>query len=228
MTVDHQDLRPSFPDGPPISREQRVTEILKKTGAILTNGHFLLSSGLHAETYINKDQVYPHTRKIREIGGMIAEDFRDSSIEAVVGPVLGGVSLSHVTAAALTDLTGVDIPAVYAEKSEDGGFKFTRGYQAFVEGKRVLVVEDVLTTGGSVRKVLELVRNTGGEVVAVAVIVNRGGVTAENLGVDTLNSLIEIQMPTYNSDECPKCARGAPIDTQVGAGKNLANGQVSF
>src|SRR3989338_3413671 len=224
--LDQPKLRPSSPDGPPISREKRVRQILDQTGAVLTDGHFLYTSGLHGDTYINKDAIYPHTQETKEICGMWAEDFKDADIEVVVGPAMGGVILANNTADALTLITGHDVPGVYAEKA-DKGFVFTRGYEEFVKGKRVLVVEDILTTGGSAKSVVEAVREIGGEVVGVAVIANRGGVKPQDLGVDILDSLMDIQMKAVRQGECQKCSEGIPINTRVGAGKKLASPQTS-
>src|SRR3990167_10692639 len=133
------------------SRDERVKKILADTNSVLSNGHFVYVSGKHGDKYINKDAIYPHTKAIKELCRMWAQDFKNSGVEVVVGPAMGGVILSHDTATELTKLLKRDIPGVYAEKDGDGGFKFTRGYDAFVKGKKVLVVEDVLTTGGSVK-----------------------------------------------------------------------------
>jgi orotate phosphoribosyltransferase len=220
---DQQELRPSFPDGPPLSREERVRQILDETEAILTNGHFLYTSGLHGNTYFNKDAIYPHTREVREICKMWADDFSDAGVETVAAPAMGGITLSHVTATVLSDITGKDVAGVYAEKVEGKGFQFSRGMDKFIKGKRVLVVEDILTTGGSVKSVVDLVRETGGLIVGVGVIINRGGVTPEDIGTETLDALLNIHLKAVLPRDCIKCARGVPINTKIGAGKNLVN-----
>lgn len=208
-----------------IPRSERAMQILRDTGAVLTGDHFLYKSGRHGDVYINKDAVYPHTEETRELASMWAENFKDSGIEVVVGPALGGIILSHDTASSLTQITGREIHGVYAEKKVDEKgkeyFAFTRGYDQLVAGKKVLVVEDVLTTGASVKSVVDLVRETGGEVLAVGAIANRGGVTPEDIGVERLDALVDLNLPTYAPDDCPMCANGTPINRNLGHGKNL-------
>jgi len=104
---------------------------------------------------------------------------------------------------------------------KSSGFGFNRGQVEFISGKRVLVVEDILTTGGSAKLVVEAVRKAGGEVVGVAAICNRGKVTAEMVGVDQLWSAVTVDMVTYDPAECPMCSQGVPITTEVGHGKEF-------
>ncbi len=202
-------------------REERVKQILDDAGAVLTEGHFVYASGLHGDAYVNKDAIYPHTEATRELCGMWAEDFRNKNVDVVVGPAMGGVILSHDTASELSRLTGKDIPGVYAEKGEENDFVFTRGYEDFVRGKRVLVVEDVLTTGGSVKRVIEAVRKLEGEVVGLGVIANRGNVKPEDVGVDSIDALINVQMDSWTEEECPRCEAGIPVNVKVGKGREF-------
>jgi orotidine-5'-phosphate decarboxylase len=199
-----------------ILRENEVKNILGKVNAVLTDGHFVYVSGKHGDKYVNKDAIYPNIDAIRKLAKMWAEDFRDSGVEVVVGPAMGGILLSHDTAGELSKLLNTDIPGVYAEKNGDGGFAFTRGYDAFVKGKKVLIVEDVLTTGGSVKKVIDLTREAGGDIVGLGVIANRGGVKPEDVGVKEINALINIQMTAMEADECTLCKTGVPVNTNVG------------
>ncbi len=208
-----------------IIREEKVSKILASTNAVLTNGHFVYVSGKHGDKYINKDAIYPNTSAIRKLCRMWAEDFKDSGVEVVVGPAMGGILLSHDTAGELSKVLNIDIPGVYAEKNGDGGFAFTRGYDNFVKGKKVLVVEDVLTTGGSVKKVIDLTREAGGKIVGLGVIANRGGVKAEDVGVNEINALINIQMVTMEPNECSLCKTGVPVNTNVGKGKLFLAGK---
>lgn len=203
----------------------KAAKILASTNAILTGGHFVYVSTKHGDKYVNKDAIYPHTKAIRELCKMWAEEFKNSGVEVVVGPAMGGVILSNNTAGELSKLLKTDIPGVYAEKDGDGGFTFTRGYDAFVKGKRVLVVEDVLTTGGSVKKVIDLVRNSGGKVVGLAVIANRGGVKPRDVGVKAINALMNIQMTAMDEKSCTLCKDGVPVNTNVGKGKLFLAGK---
>ncbi len=206
-------------------REEEVKKILAGTDAVLTNGHFVYVSGKHGDKYINKDAIYPNIEAIRKLCKMWAEDFKDSGVEVVVGPAMGGILLSHDTAGELSKILNTEIPGVYAEKNGDGGFIFTRGYDKFVKGKKVLVVEDVLTTGGSVKKVIDLTRGAGGKIIGLGVIANRGGVKATDIGIDRINALINIQMITMEPNDCTLCKNGVPVNTNVGKGKLFLAGK---
>lgn len=202
-----------------IPRDQKVRQILESTGAVLTESHFVYTSGRHGDAYINKDAVYPHTREISDLCRMFAEDFKDKGVEVVAAPAVGGVILSHETASHLTKMTEKDILGVYAEKQEDGNMEFRRGYADLIKGKRVLVVEDVLTTGGSVLKTIKAVEKSGGTVIGLGAICNRGGVKPEDIGVEAIDALINVQMESYPEEDCKQCKAGVPIDSRVGKGK---------
>ncbi len=154
-------------------RDQKILPILKATGALITNDHFVLTSGKHSSTYINKDAIYPHTKASSEIGALFAKAFQHLEIDAVAAPALGGIILSQWTAYHLSKLKRKEIYGVYTEKTLEKNQIFTRGYESFVKGKNVLVVEDLTTTGASVKKVVDSVRSHGGNVIAVGVMLNR-------------------------------------------------------
>lgn len=201
-------------------REVRAGQILEDAGAILTNDHFVLTSGKHASGYINKDAAYPHTEATRELCRMWAEDFAGQGIDVVVGPAMGAIILANNTASELTTITGRQVFGVYAEKVGEG-FAFTRGYEQFIRGKRVLIVEDILTTGGSVKKVVDLVNNSGGQVVGVGVLANRGGVKPEDIGVDEIDALVTVEMDSWEEEECRLCIDGVQVNTRVGKGREF-------
>ncbi|MDP1706454.1 MAG: phosphoribosyltransferase family protein [bacterium] len=192
-------------------------EILHHRQAVITGSHVVYKSGKHGEAYINKDALYLSPRDTSRICQMIAEEFADEGIEVVVGPAVGGVALSQWLAHHLSELTGREIAAVFADK-EGEGFAIKRGYGAAVKDKKVLVIEDILTTGGSASETAKAVRESGGEVVAIAAICNRGNVTAENLGVPKLVSLIDVQLDMWDEDQCLLCRDRVPINTEVGHG----------
>lgn len=204
-----------------MNREE-VLEIFRQTGALL-EGHFVLTSGRHSEKYINKDAIYPNTQKVAHLAWEIAIHFipKRPAIQTVVGPAMGGIILSTWTAhgfeQAGQEWNDITVASVYAEKDGDK-FVFRRGYDKFIRDRRVLVVEDIITTGGSVRKVIEAVRKTGGEVVAVAALCNRGNLTAEALGVPELYSLLDLDFQSWEEADCPLCREGVPVNTEVGKG----------
>lgn len=197
-----------------------VLEIFKKTGGYITGSHIVYTSGKHGEAYLNKDAIYPHTKEISMICREIAERFKDKGIDVVAAPALGGIILSQWTAHHLSDLTGKEVLGVYTEKTPDKNQIFTRGYDQLVKGKKVLVVEDITTTGGSILKVINSVKAAGGEVIAAAAIANRDakGVTSEMIGVP-LVALAEITMQAWDEADCPLCKQGVAINTTVGKGR---------
>jgi orotate phosphoribosyltransferase len=203
-----------------------VIAILKKTGALVPNSHFVGVSGLHFDTYINKDALYPHTEDTSAIAELFAEKYKDNNIEVVVGPALGGIILSQWVAHHLTILTGREVLGVYTEKAADGGQAFTRGYDKYVTRKQVLVVEDAVTTGGSVKKVVEAVKEVGGIIAGVCVMVNRSPdeVTPETLGFP-FEALATYPVKTYEASECPLCKANVPINTNLGHGKKFLESQ---
>lgn len=201
--------------------EQEVLELLNEIGAVITGSHIVYTSGRHGEAYVNKDAIYPHTKVISRLCLVMAEPFTKDGVQAVIAPAVGGVILAQWVAYHLTNLTGEEVLGLYADKSDDG-FTIKRGYDKLVTGKKVLVVEDVLTTGGSVRKVIEAVRDHGGQVVGLGAICNRGGVTAADVGgVPKLEALVNVALQSWEKDACPLCQKGVPINTDVGKGREF-------
>jgi orotate phosphoribosyltransferase len=202
-------------------------EILKKVGAIIPESHFVGTSGLHFDTYINKDALYLHTKETSYICKLIAEKYKDANIEVVVGPALGGIILSQWTASHLSEIYGREVLGVYTEKSPDGEQIFTRGYEEYVKGgKRVLVVEDIITTGGSILKSIKTVKDAGGDIVGACAIVNKNkNLPASTQGGDKsifgvpFQTLADLFVTMYKEEDCPLCKNGIPINTSVGHGK---------
>ncbi len=204
-------------------KEKEVLKTLERVGAVITNSHIVYTSGKHGTAYINKDAIYPHTKETSDLCLVIARRFADSDVDVVIAPAIGGVILSQWVADHLTKLTGREVLSVYAEKTNDGdNFIIKRGYDKLIAEKNVLVVEDVLTTGGSARKVVEATRNIGGKIVGVGVICNRGGITPDDIAdVPELFSLIDVKLDAWNEKECPLCAQCIPINTDIGKGREF-------
>jgi orotate phosphoribosyltransferase len=201
--------------------ESEVLETLARVGALITGDHIVYTSGRHGSSYVNKDALYPHTATTSDVCAQIAQHFAATNIEAVAGPTVGGVIMAQWTAHHLGAILGREIMAVYAEEEQTEAGKqrtFRRGYDALVAGRRVLVVEDILTTGGSARTVVEAVVKAGGTVVGVAALCNRGGVTAEVLGAPELYSLTSVPLESWAAEECPLCASLIPVNTRLGKG----------
>lgn len=205
---------------------QQILDLLGRLLAVITNSHFVYTSWRHGTKYLNKDAIYPHTRETSQLCLEIAERFADDNVQVVIAPAVGGVILSQWVAYHLTRITGREVLGVYADKDNVDGkdtFVIKRGYEKLIPGKNVLVVEDLLTTGGSVRSVVEAVRWCKGNVVGVGVLCNRGNVTPADLAdIPKLVALVDIEMESMTADECARtgpCSKGVPINTDVGHGR---------
>lgn len=182
-----------------------VEELFRRSGTFL-DGHFVLASGRHSAAYLEKFQVLQWPRETERLCAAIVERVRDRGVATVAGPTTGGVILAHEVGRQL------GARAVYAERRETGGGReFRRGSQ-LAPGERVLVVDDIMSTGGSVEETIAAVRAAGATVVAAAVLVDRsGGTAAARLGDIPLIALWEVAMESYDPASCPLCARGEPI-----------------
>ena len=198
-----------------------IISILKNVGAIFEKSHFVGTSGLHFATYINKDFLYPHTKETSQICRILAEKFRDADVEVVVGPALGGIILSQWTAFHLSEICGREVSAVYTEKTPENGQIFTRGYENFVKGKKVLIVEDIVTTGGSLLKTIKAAQDAGGNIVSACAMVNKNKDIKENLSGVPFYALSNLFVSTYEASACPLCQNGVPVNTTVGHGKKF-------
>ena len=148
-----------------MTREE-ILELFTKTD-VLKTGHFLLTSGLHSDKYLQCAQLLQYPEATEKAIAELANNFKDKGIETVVGPAMGGIIISYEMARQL------GAKAIFTER-EDGKMALRRGF-AIKPGEKILVVEDVVTTGGSVKEVISLVKELGGEVVAVAALVDRSG-----------------------------------------------------
>lgn len=181
--------------------QEEVKELFVRTGAIL-EGHFLLTSGLHSPMYVEKFQVLQHPQYTEMLCKAIAEKFADQKIEVVVGPVTGGVLLAHEVGKAL------GTRAIFTER-ENGKMTLRRGFQ-IAAGERVLVVEDIVTTGGSVQEVVGVVKEHGGIPVGIGMLVDRSGGKAD-FGEVPYKALLSLTVTTYEPDSCPLCKEGLPM-----------------
>ena len=201
--------------------ESQVLDLLQQVGAFRA-GHFVYVSGLHGDTYVNKNAMYPYTREMSKLCQSIAEMYKDKNIEAVVGPATGGIILSQWVAYHLSQMSSREVYGAYADKDDDDGFVIKRGYDDVIRGKNTLIVEDLTTTGGSIKKVVEAARSTGANVIAAVTLVNRGRVTREAIGnPPEFVSLVNLDLDQWPEEECDLCKRGIPVNTDVGHGKDF-------
>ena len=178
-----------------------VEEIFEKSGAVL-KGHFLLASGLHSPVYWEKFQVLQFTNYTEQLCRMITSHFLKQGIQVVAGPTTGGIILAFEVARQL------GVRGIFAEKEGDSGRAFRRGFSINPD-ERVLVVDDLLTTGGSIRDVMAAVKNQGGIVVGVGVLVDRSDQKVD-FGVP-LFSCHRAATVTYPPENCPQCAAQIPL-----------------
>lgn len=184
-----------------------VEGIFRKAGALL-EGHFLLTSGLHSPAYWEKFRLLEHPDLTVKLCRLISRHFKDSGVQAVAGPTVGGIIIAFEVARQL------GVRSLYAEREDTAlpgkgtARVFRRGF-TLAAGERVLVVDDVLTTGGSLREVIDAVTRLGGEVIGVAVLVDRSG-KEPDLGVPLFSCHLA-SLATYAPEKCPLCASGVPL-----------------
>ncbi len=179
-----------------------VESMFEKSGALL-KGHFLLTSGLHSPVYWEKSLVIQYPEYTEKLCRMIANHYRKSGVQVVAGPTTPGIILAYETARQL------GVRSIFAERDESGGGRaFRRGFQ-ITPGEKVLIVDDILTTGGSVNEVIAAVKKLGGNIVGVGVLVLRS-VQEPDFGVP-FYACHRTQVITYQPKDCPLCAQGVPL-----------------
>ncbi len=179
--------------------ENRLHDMLEKSQAKL-KGHFRLTSGLHSDTYLQCARLTQYPEFGEEIGQALADKFRGDNIDVVVGPAMGGIILAYETARWLK------VPALFTER-KDGAMTLRRGFE-IEPGQRIVITEDVVTTGGSVKEVITLLEELGAVVVGVGSIIDRSNGKA-NFGY-SFRALLKVEVVTYEPDSCPLCQQGIP------------------
>lgn len=202
--------------------EEKILSILKKVGAILTDDHIVLVSGRHTHSYINPDKILPDTEINFKLGKMFAEKLKNKDIDIVIGPAYGGIIFSQWVAYHLSKLKKKKILSIFTEKTPERHQIFERGFEKLVQGKKVLIVEDVTATGSSVQKVIKAVDMAGGKVEEVCVIINRDSklVNSKTIGAP-FSSLAEFNIESYDEKNCPLCRRKVPINVHIGHGRRF-------
>ena len=183
-----------------------VTRHFEETGALLS-GHFKLSSGLHSDRYLQCAKVLQWPERAEALGRALADKLKDLDPTVVVSPAMGGLIIGHEVA------RGLGVRAIFAERLE-GTFTFRRGFK-LESGERVVVVEDVITTGKSTKEVLDLVRIPGAVPVACASVIDRRGGErrGQGDGIDGIpvRALVALEVPTWEASDCPFCAAGKTV-----------------
>jgi len=185
-----------------IINTEEVMKKFEQAGAI-QKGHFKLTSGVHSDTYIQCAQVMQYPGFMNNLCSELGKKFRGNDIDVIVGPAIGGIIMAHVMAQVL----GPWVRAIFTER-ENGKMTLRRSFE-IKEGEKVLVVEDVTTTGSSAREVIEIVKSRKGKVVGVGVLIDRSGGRV-NFGVKT-EKLLTVDIKTYLPEECPLCKKKIPL-----------------
>ena len=179
-----------------------MQEILERNGAIM-RGHFKLTSGRHSDLFFQKFRVLEHPKLAQRFGASLAEAF-GHSFDVVASPAVGAVVLGFTTALA------AGARFVFTER-EDGEMKFRRGFELGPR-ERTLVVEDVITTGGSAYEVVDLVRKAGADPIGVGVLIDRGDPAKPTSFGVPVQSLLKLETTSWSPEECPLCADGVPLE----------------
>lgn len=194
-----------------MTREEMMS-LLESVGAVRT-GHFELSSGRHSGTYIQCALVLQYPEHAEKLGRGIAAKFKEHQIQCVVSPALGGLIIGHEVA------RGLGVRAIFVERDRSGQMALRRGFE-IKPGERVLVIEDVWTTGGSTRETIGVVGQENGLTVAAGAIIDRSGGKLE-LNVPA-KALLDLEVASYEPDECPQCRAGG---TATRPGSRMARTQ---
>ena len=187
-------------------RQEEILKILEQVGAV-RSGHFELTSGLHSATYIQCALVLQYPKHAETLGRTLAEHFRNSGISCVVAPAMGGITIGYEVARALA------VRSLWVERDAAGRMALRRGW-SIDPGERVLVVEDVWTTGGSTRETIGVVQNEGGVVAAAGALIDRTGGHID-LRVPA-HALLAMEVPSYQPQDCPLCRTGG-VTTKPGS-----------
>jgi len=208
------------------SAEAETRKMLVDCRALLANDHFVYISGDHGSGWVDKDTIFVDPQRASRLAQLLAAKVRRFDAEILCGPATGGLIVAQWTALAL------GLPAVFAEhapsrtsKELRGEFGFHRGYDRLLAGKRVMVVDDVVNTGLSIRQTVAAVEAAGGDIVAAGALVHRGNVDATGLGVPEFVYLMEYDIPDWFAGECPLCQAGVPVNTRFAHGQDYLEAQ---
>ncbi len=187
-------------------KKEEIKQIFVQTGALL-QGHFILTSGRHSDQYMQCARVLQYPDYTEQLARILAGHYADDRIDVVIAPAMGGIIVAYEVARQL------GVKAVFCERQE-GRMTLRRGF-AIEPGQRVLVVEDVITTGGSVKEVIEVVRESKGDVIGVGVLVDRSGGKVD-FGVKTA-AVLTMEIESFPAEDCPLCREGKTAAVKPGS-----------
>lgn len=210
----------------PIMTETEALQALKDKGSLYApedGYHFRGTSGKHINGYCNIDPLLPFSSLLSRMTEAIVDNFKDSGVQTVIVPATGGIPLSQWGSYHLEKLNGGEVLGVWADKAKLGGFGVERdGFAKAINGRRILVLEDIINTMHSIKQVIELVRQQGGEVVGVGSVVANVGVNPKALGVKKFFNLATFAYDVWEEGSCELCAKKVPIVVDIGHGDKFA------
>ncbi|MCK5738120.1 hypothetical protein KAH55_03020 [bacterium] len=190
----------------------------REYGIVIRDDHFVYASGKHGEAYVNKDGIYVHPELLNQVTTLMAFMVKNlnADFSVIAGPALGGIPLAALLGQKWLALFGESKSVIVIEKDETGAYLLKRGYDKIAADARVLLVEDILTTGKSVGLCIDVLRDCGAEVVQIVNIWQRGE-EIDSHGVP-IQPLMKRVLPMYPEDECPFCEEGRPVNIKLGKG----------
>jgi orotate phosphoribosyltransferase len=212
--------------------EAEALEILKQKGSLYPLGkgyHFKGTSGKHIGAYCNIDPVLPFIKELSAMTEAIVSNFYIDDIETVIVPATGGIPLSQWGPYHLMKKSGGEVLGVWADKAKPEGFAIERdGFEKAIDGKRVLLLEDIINTSYSIKKVIDLVRSHGGNIVGVGALIAGPNTSAESLGVDKFFNLVTFTNKAWEEDACELCDQNIPMIVDIGHGDKFAAENPSY
>lgn len=196
-------------------------KIFVSAGAI-KKGHFVYSGGRHGTIFVDAKSLFRDSKAISKLCRQIAERFKTSAVDSVTGPANNGVVVASWVAEHLSGLYSRKVVLVPTVKTLDDNFFIRPAFRHQIFNQRVLAVEDVLTSGGSAKKVIDVVRALGGNVVGLGALYNRGGEVSRG-AIDVVDFFVSVNIPhqSWSEDECPLCKNRVPVDHNFGRGKEF-------
>ena len=197
---------------------EEVVRIFSESGALLGNGHFVTTAGMHTKQYVNKDALFANPRHASALGDLMMRRFVKDRPDFFIVPKSGAIAFAQWAAFYTTITYGMEPTlAVFADKDQAGEMIIRRGFDKLIKGKRGVILDDVLTTGGTVQKIMDKLSGLS-EVIGIGVACDRSDSKVSTQGIGRIESLCHISIPTYSQEDCPMCKDGTPINTDFGKG----------
>ncbi|PIR66851.1 MAG: hypothetical protein COU51_01770 [Parcubacteria group bacterium CG10_big_fil_rev_8_21_14_0_10_36_14] len=195
---------------------------------ILRNDHFVFRSGRHGDVYVNKDEFYLYRDALRKFCDSFIWAWGSyfCNMEAIVSPAVAGVRFGDMVADIFSSWQRRSVMSICVDKDEKHKLVLKRGLEKRVKGRKVIIADDVLHSGATLKELVKIVRQAGGEILAAIVLFNREEITADDLNIPKLVSAIELKFDSWEAKDCPLCKRGVPINQEFGRGREAVIKQI--